>query len=57
MHLKLSEVITCRDDIMLTLINKGIDPAISFNIMESVRKGKKIKPEYIKILEENNIPQ
>ena len=40
---KLKEVICCRDDIMLDLIKKGVDPVESFYIMESVRKGKSVK--------------
>lgn len=35
----LSEVISCRDNIMVDLTNKGLDPLTAFNIMESVRKG------------------
>jgi DNA polymerase-3 subunit alpha (Gram-positive type) len=36
----LSEVICCRDDIMLALIQKGMDKAQAFSIMETVRKGR-----------------
>ncbi|MCQ2911185.1 MAG: PolC-type DNA polymerase III [Clostridia bacterium] len=42
---KLSECICCRDDIMIFLINKGLEKGLSFKIMESVRKGKGLTPE------------
>ena len=35
-----NETVGCRDDIMLYLISKGMEPKMAFNIMESVRKGK-----------------
>ncbi|MBQ7841440.1 MAG: PolC-type DNA polymerase III [Lachnospiraceae bacterium] len=41
----ISTAICCRDDIMIYLINKGMDPSLSFTTMESVRKGKGLKPE------------
>lgn len=55
-NLSLQDVISCRDDIMLYLINKGVNPLISFNIMESVRKGKSITEEQQTTLENHNVP-
>ncbi|MBQ2750563.1 MAG: PolC-type DNA polymerase III [Clostridia bacterium] len=49
--------ICCRDDIMIYLISMGMDPKLSFTIMESVRKGRKLKPEWIPIMRENNVPE
>ncbi len=41
----ISTAVCCRDDIMIYLINKGMEPSLSFSTMESVRKGKGLKPE------------
>ena len=35
-----NETIGCRDDIMIYLIQKGMEPSLAFKTMESVRKGK-----------------
>ncbi len=43
----LKEVIGCRDDIMVYLMHKGLPPKLAFTIMESVRKGKGLKEEWI----------
>ncbi|MEG0529681.1 MAG: PolC-type DNA polymerase III, partial [Bacilli bacterium] len=53
----LNGVIGCRDDIMTYLISKGIDTYLSFTIMESVRKGKGLKEEWIKLMLDSGIPQ
>jgi len=51
------EVIGCRDDIMTYLISKGLPNNIAFAIMEDVRKGRKLKPEYEELMKANNVPQ
>ena len=53
----LSEVICTRDDIMNYLIMHGVDASSSFKIMESVRKGRGLKPEMEQKLNDNNIPE
>lgn len=52
----ISSAICCRDDIMIYLINKGVDSALSFTIMESVRKGKGLKPEWEEAMKEKEVP-
>jgi len=49
----LKDVIATRDDIMIHLIDKGVEPKIAFTIMENVRKGKGLKPEFEEILIKN----
>lgn len=53
---KLSDVIGCRDDIMVYLIYKGLDPSRAFKIMESVRKGKGVNEEDQEEMRANNVP-
>lgn len=53
----LSEVIGCRDDIMIGLSKMGVAPSYAFKIMEDVRKGKKVKPEFEKMMKDANVPQ
>jgi len=48
--------ICTRDDIMLYLISMGMNASLSFTIMESVRKGKGLKPEWEKAMQEANVP-
>ncbi len=52
----LSEAISARDDIMVTLMLKGVAPKTSFEIMESVRKGKGVKPNQIEAMKAQNVP-
>ncbi len=52
----LAEVISVRDDIMTYLIEKGLDNSMSFDIMESVRKGKGLTPEWEHSMRDNNVP-
>lgn len=57
----LSEAIGCRDDIMVYLMKKGLEPNHAFKIMETVRKGKALKDpekwaEYVKMMQEHDVP-
>ncbi len=57
-----NEAIGCRDDIMIYLIGKGMDPALAFQTMEAVRKGKVKKNgsfpgDAEKQMKEMNVPE
>ena len=49
--------ICTRDDIMIYLIGMGMDKSLSFTIMEGVRKGKGLKPDWEKAMREANVPE
>ena len=53
----LSECVCCRDDIMNYLIDKGVKPKLAFTTMESVRKGKGLKPEMEQAMVDNQVPE
>ncbi|HHY20662.1 MAG TPA: PolC-type DNA polymerase III, partial [Bacilli bacterium] len=53
---ELKDVIGCRDDIMVYLIYKGLEPSLAFKIMESVRKGKGLQEEWIEEMKKNDVP-
>ena len=52
----ISTAVCTRDDIMIYLISKGVDSALSFTIMESVRKGKGVKEEWEKAMVAAGVP-
>lgn len=57
----LAEVIGLRDDIMVYLIQHGLEPGTAFKIMECVRKGRAAKEgmpeEFESAMRENNVPE
>ena len=53
---RLPQCFCTRDDIMNFLIGKGIANKMSFDIMESVRKGKGLKPEMEQAMLERDVP-
>lgn len=53
----LSQSICCRDDIMIYLIDMGVEAGHAFKIMEAVRKGKGLKPEDEEAMRAANVPE
>ena len=52
----LSECVCCRDDIMNYLMDQGVKPKLAFTTMESVRKGKGLKPEMEQAMLDAKVP-
>ena len=52
----ISTAICTRDDIMIYLIGMGLESELSFTIMESVRKGKGLKDEWIEEMKAHDVP-
>ncbi|MBQ7153512.1 MAG: PolC-type DNA polymerase III [Clostridia bacterium] len=52
----ISQVIGCRDNIMNDLIRFGVEKSHAFKIMESVRKGKGLTPEWVEEINASSAP-
>ncbi len=52
----IATAICTRDDIMVYLISMGLESELAFTIMESVRKGKGLKPEWEQAMTEHGVP-
>ncbi len=52
----ISTAICTRDDIMTYLIQMGVESSLAFTIMEAVRKGKGLKPEWEQAMTEHGVP-
>ena len=52
----ITTVISTRDGIMSYLINKGMEKGLAFTIMESVRKGKGLKDEWVTAMTAADVP-
>ena len=53
----LHDAISARDDIMMYLIHKGIEPLVAFETMERVRKGNGINAEAVEKLKAGGVPE
>jgi DNA polymerase-3 subunit alpha (Gram-positive type) len=51
------DLIGCRDDIMVYLIDKGLPPGDAFKIMENVRKGRGVSKDYEKEMLSYDVPK
>ncbi|HEU5140839.1 MAG TPA: PolC-type DNA polymerase III [Bacillales bacterium] len=53
---ELKDVIGCRDDIMVYLMYKGLEPSLAFKITEFVRKGRGLQDEWIEEMKSHGVP-
>ncbi|AXF55104.1 PolC-type DNA polymerase III [Salicibibacter kimchii] len=53
---ELKDVIGLRDDIMVNLIYKGLEPSLAFKITEFVRKGRGLEQEWIDEMKKHGVP-
>ncbi len=53
----LRDVIATRDDVMMYLLRKGVDPMLAYRVMESVRRGKGIRPDIADQLRNAGVPE
>ncbi len=53
---ELPDVIGVRDDIMVYLMQKGLDSSLAFKIMEFVRKGRGLQDEWIVEMKKHDVP-
>lgn len=54
---KLSDLVGTRDDVMTHISRIGIHPMAAFSVMESIRKGKGLYPNTVKMLKGYDVPE
>lgn len=52
----MNEVISCRDDIMKYLMDKGLENSDAFRIMEIVRKNRELTEDDLKLMKTHGVP-
>ncbi len=52
----IQSAICCRDDIMMYLIEQGLEKSMAFSIMENVRRGRGLKPEWVEEMKAHGVP-